>query len=769
MEFTEVFFRLIFLMKNHLLLLLFCLTAGKVFSQNINSKTHQIHIKKTETAVKIDGLLDDEAWQSAQMVKDFIRVFPVDSGLSENPTEVRLSFDDQFLYLAGKCFQPRNSYTVQSLKRDFPGGTSDVLNLLLDPTKDGLNGFLFGASPFGVQRECLISNGANLEFDWDNRWFCATQNYDDHWTVEMAVPFKTLRYNVAEGENTWNINFVRTKLKGWEVSDWAPVPRQFVPNNIAFCGRLIWDSPPPKQGLNFSVIPYVRGGYAVDFQRDKQTLEVLNKPHDWSGAAGGDAKIAVTSGLNLDLTINPDFSQVEVDRQVANLSRFELFFPERRQFFLENRDLFAFSGFPETRPFFSRRIGLAFDSLSGGNRTVPILAGARLSGKLTDKLRVGFLNMQTKQQRWGANSVLPAANFTVATLQQRVFQRSALTGILVNKQNFLGKLDNSERGDWKNWNRVAGLEYNLYTPDNRWEGEWYYHRSFSPDKNLDDHSFAQFLGYNTRFWTGRLGGFVIGKNYDSESGFVPRQDFMQFFTGGSRIFYPKKGQINSWNIGPNANFGYNLAGKLTDREASLQLEIESKNQTKYNLNLTNSYVFLRDDFDPTNLYEAGSTPLAKGTDYTFSSVAFSFFSSTTFDWQGSVEGSAGEFFNGNLLSINGNLSYRLQPVGLFSLGLNYNRIRLPKPFPSGDVLLISPRVELSFTKNLFASAFFQFNTQANNFNVNARLQWRFAPVSDLFLVYTDNSFAEAVPNSRVGFFSPKNRALVLKAVYWLAG
>lgn len=172
---------------------------------------------------------------------------------------------------------------------------------------------------------------------------------------------------------------------------------------------------------------------------------------------------------------------------MANLSRFELFFPETRQFFLENRDLFATFGFPNTRPFFSRRIGLAYNPVKEQNEKVSILAGARLSGKLTDNLRVGLLNMQTRQRDWDSTSVQPSANFTVATIQQKVFSRSAISAVFVNKQNSLEKLNDTQRGEWQPWNRVAGLEYNLYSKDNRWEGECYYHRSLSPDPQQRRH------------------------------------------------------------------------------------------------------------------------------------------------------------------------------------------------------------------------------------------------------------------------------------------
>jgi len=737
--------------------------ALPLFSQPVE---RVLHIKKSEEPIELDGSLDEPAWQNATVVTDFQRQFPVDTGLATARTELRMTFDGRNLYVGAVCFQKREDYTIQSLKRDFAAGTSDVLNILFNPSKDGLNGFLFGVSPMNVQREALIDNGSTQSFEWDNRWESAVQNFDDRWVLEVAIPFKTLRYSVLPGENSWKMNFVRTRIKNWEVSAWQPVPQQFPPNNLAFTGILKWETPPPKPGANVALIPYAIGGYSKDWKRDN-SLEVKEKTDKWTRNVGGDAKIGITPSLNLDLTFNPDFSQVEVDRQVANLSRFELFFPERRQFFLENRDLFAMFGFPNTRPFFSRRIGLARNPLTGLNETVPIIAGARLSGKLTDDLRVGLLNMQTERTDWDTSRTLPAANFTVATLQRKVFGRSAISAIFVNKQNFLEKLNESQRGSAQPWNRVAGLEYNLFSRDNRWEGEWYYHRSFSPDKEQRGQTFAQYLGYNDRHFGAWLGYMNVDSNYTAESGFVPRNGIQEFYPGLRRTFYPKHKFINTWEIGVEGTLVYSLKFKETDRDVSVYAQTEFKDQTSFSLAFYNAYTYLFEPFDPTNLNKPGTDSLPASRGYDYSGLQFGFDSSLAYPFQGNLNLTAGEYFNGTFAQLEGDFTYRWQPVGTLAMAYSFTRIRLPEPYASADFWLLGPRAELSFSRNLFVSAFFQYNTQVNNFNINTRLQWRFAPVSDVFLVYTDNSFAEVVPNSPVRFLSPKNKAVVLKVVYWL--
>jgi len=760
-------------MTKHLYLVLFlsCTLFSTLFANGDPADAFRLNVRRAEGVVKLDGFLDEPSWNKDNPAASRFKLnFPNDTAFSKWQTEVYATFDDNFLYFGAVCYQKRSDYTIQSLRRDFGPGTTDVLNILLGPAKDGLNGMAFGISPYNVQREALIDNGANLSFEWDNKWYSAVQNYDDRWVVEIAIPFKTLRYTVAEGENSWELQFVRAKVKEFETSSWRPVPFQFSPLNLAFAGRLIWETPPPKPGANISIIPYAIGNASLDYKRSPGDLSLEEVSRDVSGNMGADAKVAITSGLNLDLTLNPDFSQVEVDRQVPNLSRFELFFPEVRQFFLENRDLFSMFGFPGTRPFFSRRIGVGYNPVKGLNERIPIVGGARLSGKLTDNLRVGLLNMQTRQKTWSDNAAVPASNFTVATVQQKVFGRSAVSAILVNRQNGLDKLNETQKADWQPWNRVAGLEYNLFSKDNRWEGEWYYHRSFSPDPKKRGGTLASFLGYEDRYFSARFGYQRIDSTYDAEAGFVPRPGVQSLFPGFGVNFYPKGGRasrhITQFYFNVDGDVVLGLNGFQTDHSVWAYGGARFRDQSYWNVGGYSEFVYLFEPFDPTNLYKPGTLPLPVGA-YPTHGLGTEYSSGTSTDLQGNFSIQAGQFFSGSVFALDGQLSYRRQPIGLLTLSVNYNRIRLPEPYASADIWLIGPRFEVSFRKDLFLSGFFQYNTQSNNFNINTRVQWRFAPASDVFLVYTDNSFAQSVTDSAVRFLSPKNKAIVLKFVYWL--
>jgi hypothetical protein len=725
------------------------------------------HVPSQEAPIKLDGRLDEPAWQAAQEIGDFHQIFPFDTSRAVLPTRVRVTFDDTYLYVGFMVTQPRSTYITRSLKRDFEGGTSDVITVNIDPFKDRLNGFHFAVSPYGVQREGLLANGSDLSLDWDNRWFVEVANHPDHWVAEIAIPFKTLRYKRVEGENSWRINFGRNSMQQNEISAWFPVPRQFRPSSVAFGGQLIWADAPPRPGANVSVIPYLSARSTRDFE--------LRTPTDRGAAVGADAKIAITPSLNLDLTVNPDFSQVEVDRQVTNLNRFELFFPERRQFFLENNDLFGTFGFPNSRPFFSRRVGLARGRVTrltdtgdtlrfSTNVTVPICYGARLSGRLDKNWRIGLLNMQTA----AVDEIgLPAANYSVGIVQRKLFSRSTIGVVFVDKENALGGLAPDVAAGYNRYNRVAGLEYNLNSKDNRWEGEFYYHRSYSPDPaaKQDAQSGAAFMGYRDQYWSIQLGGQYIGQGYRAEVGYVPRVGVVNAFPQVQRTWNPKNPRlarrIIGWGFGSENELSWNLPTyQLTDRSTNLFGFINFRNQSELAAGAFNRYTYLFFPFDPTN---TGGLALAEGTAFTNSGYFANYQTDRRKDLTATTQLEGGQYFNGSAVSVSGNVSYRYQPYGIFAVSYTYNAIRLPAPYATANLLLVGPRAELSFSRQLFFSTFIQYNTQANNVNINSRLQWRFRPVSDLFLVYTDNYFSDQL------FRNPqvKNRALVLKISYWL--
>ena len=748
-------------MRNLVLFLRLWLGArAMALAQTANEQQYRLHIKKAKGKIVLDGVLDEADWQAAEPTTPFRQQFPYDTSLAVQQSQARVTFDDKYLYVSFTVQQPRH-YTVLSLKRDFPqGGGTDLVIVNFDTFKDKQNAFHFAVSPYGVQREALISNGNEVSNDWDNKWYTEVKNYDDRWVVESAIPFKTLRYKRSEGINEWNVNFFRNNLHLNERSAWAQIPRGFAGNNIAFSGTLIWDDAPPEPGVNISVIPYVSASTAKDYFNNKPSLNQTG--------VGLDAKVAVTPSLNLDLTVNPDFSQVEVDRQQTNLSRFELFFPERREFFLENNDLFGTFGRSNINPFFSRRIGIAYNANTQQNEGVRILAGARLSGKLTNNWRIGLLNMQTAR-RDEAN--IPAVNYSVAVVQRKVFTLSTVGLIVVNKQDF------SKEGqpDHRNFHRVVGIDYNMNTKNGLWSNKIFYHRAFTPNNQAGQDAAAIDLTLQSPTWALESTNQYIGQNYSAAVGFVPRQNLLRNATFASYSFYPKNPAINkvlnSWGFGVDWDtYVRRTDGLLTDWDATpLIFFMRFQNNASFRLTpFRNDYTYLFSDFDPTN---TGGQKLKTGTSYHYQSLRLTYQSNNNKPFYWSLQGRFGEYFNGKINALTVGSNYRIMPYALLSLDVNYNQIKLPAGYNSATLWLVSPRAEVTFSKSVFLTTFLQYNNQANNVNLNARFQWRFKPVSDLFVVYTDNYFAstpDGLPQANtLGWLGSKSRALVFKLTYWL--
>ena len=743
------------------LLFSFILFHCSLLAQNagFNDESYTLQIRKAKGKIIVDGKLDEADWESAMPVKNFQQNFPSDTTAAKMQTISKVTFDDNFLYVSAVCFQP-NKYTVQSLRRDFPNSSSDIFFVTLDPFRDKLNGFYFAVTPYGVQKEALIftgSEGPDNNIDWDNKWFCKATRYDDRFIVEIAIPFKTLRYKLsATGKNEWNMNFCRYTHTYNERSSWAPIPKTFRMVDLSFSGKMIWEDAPPSPGKSFSIIPFILTGRSKDFEAGTGGNNDIE--------SGFDGKIGITPSLNLDLTVNPDFAQVEVDQQVTNLSRFELFFPERRQFFLENSDLFGSFGFRNVNPFFSRRIGIGSNVNTGENVRVPIRAGVRLSGRINKDWRIGLLNMQTnKSVKYG----LPSTNFSTLALQRRVGLRNNLGMIFVNKDEFHRKTSDSR------FNRIVGMDYNMASRNGKINGKIFMHKSISPAILKGQYAMGAFIDHSSSKQLYNISFENIGINYKADVGFVPRNGYYRSEGSQAFIFFPK-GRTSKWinnlRIGPDYDILYGKTDKkVTDWDAALLFRVAFQNGAEMQGAFMRwNFTYLFEPFDPTN---TGGLELPAGTKYIYFGNRLSYKSNPRTHLFFLLSTRFGEYFNGRFGQYQSTISYRLNTFGIISIDANYTKINLPSPFSDADLWLIGPRAELSFSKSVFFNAFLQYNNQANNFNINARFQWRFKPVSDFFIVYTDNYFASDDPLTMVGgrsvtAFMPKNRAIVAKLTYW---
>ncbi len=680
--------------------------------------------------MEVDGLLDEPIWSQSEKTTPFHRILPIDTGYAHAQTEVMIAYDETNIYMAVICHDTLpGKRPAESLRRDWNFGKNDNFFAAIDTYNDQTNGFAFGISSAGAQWDGMQANGGNVANAWDGKYYSAVQNYPDRWVAEFSIPFRTIRYREGDGE--WGINFSRLDLKANEKSSWAPVPRQFQSANLAYTGSLVWEEPPPPSGVRFSLIPYA-SGKATHQKESGEDIEL-------GGGAGLDAKVILSTSMNMDVTLNPDYSQVEVDRQQLNLDRFELFFPEQRKFFLENSDLFANLGAENLRPFFSRRIGL----------NTPVIAGARLSGSAGENWRVGLMNMQT-----GSRDSILANNFSVATLQRNVLSRSNITVFMTNKQAINAGEDSTYSGNL--YNRVAGAEFNFASADNRWTGKAFYHQSFAPGEGNNRFSTAASILYSTEQFEAGLNQSYVGGNYLAEMGFIRRKGYHLSNPTIGYQFYPMSKHIA--NHGPILDVGlyFDPDLSLSDREIELGYSVTFMDRSSISLEFEEGYVKLFEPFDPTN---TGGEMLAAGSEFTWTEAELTYMSNQRQLLTYMVQGRYGGFFNGTRASLNTNIGFRVQPFASLSLLTSFNRVILPDPYTSADLVLVGPRLDLTFTNTLFFTTFVQYNSQVDNLNVNMRFQWRFAPVSDLFIVYTENAY----PNGLV----TKSRGIVVKLSYWL--
>lgn len=714
-----------------------------------NQEDYQASIIRTNAAVKIDGDLSEKFWDSIPATTDFWMKFPTNDTKAAKKTIVKLAYDDKFLYVGVTCFDNDKNYLVQSLKRDKGLRSGDGFAILLDPYNQKANGFIFGTSVYNAQSEDVLNGGdGDVTFSWDNTWYSQTKIYEDRWTAEFAIPFNILRFDASK--KTWGINFIRSDRKLNHFHTWTKIPLNFRGTDMGYFGRLNWDATPPKSSSKLSLNPYVSSGV---------TNDKINNTTNLTGNAGLDAKVAVTPSINLDLTINPDFSNVDVDKQVTNLTRFSIFFPERRAFFLENDDLFSSYGVPPVRPFYSRRIG------SSNGIAVPILFGARLSGNITKDTRFGLLNVQT-----GKKSEEAASNFTAVSVQKRLFARSSVKAYFLNKENFLTASQKTLHPT-DAYARNAGAELNFSTKSGKWSAWYGHHFSLQPTITGKNQYVNTGASLNTKKFTAVLNVNSVGVNYYTDMGFTRRisnydaildtttkNGFKTIFNDLKYdYFFHKRSSLNKFSIRTNINSAFTSTYKFNEFNVENSYTLDFKNSSiisvKWNYN--NEELLFASKF----INKAEALPIPKGK-YIYNQ--FSAKGNNDIRKNFSIEGEIilGKYYNADYKKVAAVFNIRKQPKFNFALNLEYNELKFPDLYGSDKLFLIAPVVEYNFNTNLFWTTFFQYNTQANNFNINSRLQYRFKPMSDLFIVYTDNYYTDP-------FLQGKNKAIVLKLNYWL--
>ena len=731
-------------MLNQILFFVILINFNFVLAQKISDSTY---VKFTNQKIVIDGIDNETDWKIAEIKSNFWQWFPTDSLKALNQTEIRFLYDSNNIYVFIKCYEDKNNTIISSLRRDM-GRFSDFFLFTLDTFNDLTNAYAFGGNSVGVKKDEIIFNGGRTlgkdsNWDWDAKFDLKTKVYENFYTAEMKIPLSSIRF--SNNSKLWKYNVYRRRINDNEFSTLFRVPQEQSFINLSYSKPLVFEKPLGKSKTPITIIPYINLLKSNNF-------EIGRKTNDFQ--YGGDGRIYIGTGLNLDVTINPDFSQIEVDDQIINLTRFALRLPEKRQFFIQNSDLFSgFGDIYENQPFFTRRIGVTKD-INGNTIQNKIHAGIRLSGKLTNKLRVGLLNMQTAEDEM---NLIPSNNNTVLSFQQSIFSKSNFKFLFVNRQK---TSENNSLLNQEKYNRVLGFDYNFISKDDKIRGKVFFYNTFSPSVNKEGFSTGGWINYNTRKNRFRTAFFKTTPNFTSDLGFTRRTDFKKNYTSYNRVFYPKSKSIQSIEFGPQLYYidKPGLNNQVTDRRFSANLSFNFKNMSGIDFEFTNSYIFLENNFDPTGANE--NSPINRGS-YETRQIEMEYGSTNRRKFRFKSNINIGGYFNGEKYSISNDFNFRIDKLMQASLKFRYDKIDLPDPQNSVALFLISPKVDFTFSKNIFWATFVQYSNFSNSLGINSRFQWRFAPLSDLFLVYTDNS------NYIENDFIPNFRTINLKITYWI--
>ena len=694
-----------------------------------------------EEAPAIDGRLDDPVWQNVTGASAFYQREPVEGEEATERTSVYIVYDQTHLYIGVELLDSEPlQIRASDLQRDSPLDNDDSFTVAIDSFHDHRNAFVFRLNPLGTRFDAVIRDEAH-SFDraWDEQWTAGAVRTDQGWSAEYSIPFKILRFSGAE-EQVWGINFERVIKRNNESVYWSGWERDFGFYNISQAGHLegLIDI---KQAERFRIRPYLLWGVE---QFNATSSPVGTKAVDcglWDRypcVGIDDFKIAVTSNLTADLAFNPYFGQVEVDAQQVNLTRFSLFFSEKRPFFIEGAQQLRMGlgllhfGPPPMELFHSRRIGL-----SDAGEPIPIIAGGKLTGKV-GAYTLGFLNVQTNDHQ-GPGLVLPGENFTVARVRRELLGRSYVGAIFTNRQG--GGL----------YNRLAGL-------DARFVLKKYFHLmgmlAKSSTSGISDNDWLTQIGadWRTDFFTAGINYMDIEPNFIPGIGFLRRRDR----TIGSRVILkPRPGGelIRNFEIQPSLVYYHNEDRVLKSRNADLGFDIVFQSGDKVQFDFGNDVERL---FRPFRI--APGVILPEGL-YQWNAGGASFSSFNGRKLAASAGFSIGDFYNGTRNSFNLGGEVRPNEKMSFSPSYKFNDIDLIEG--SFNTHLFGLRADISFTNSLLTSTFLQYNSTGDLAALQVRFNYIFRTIDNFFIVYNETRFTDGV------FSGESDRSLILKITYSL--
>ena len=700
----------------------------------------------TQTPPTIDGRLDDAAWAKAEVLTDFVQREPSEGTPVSERTEVRIVTDGEALYVAAWLYDREAAAIVPSEKiRDVTLTNSDYFAFILDTYHDRQNGFLFGTTPSGVEHDAQIiregegggvfTSGQNraqagalggINLNWDASWTVRTSQDSLGWYAEFRIPFSTIRYGSGTTQ-TWGLNIMRGIRRRNEEALWSRVSRQFSINRLSQAGTLDELAVPSQRVA--TVTPYVLGSSS----RSYATMDAFSS----TGEVGLDAKYGITPSLTLDLTYNTDFAQVEVDEQRTNLTRFPLFFPEKRPFFLENAGVFA-AGTPQAVDlFFTRRIGI--DSVG---QPVPILGGGRLTGRIGG-LTVGALQMVTDE----VNGV-EGNSYTVLRALRELSTRSRVGVMAVQRQRM---------GDGDDFNRVYGVDGRVGIGQ-AWTADAWAGLSDTPGLDGDATSWSARAAFQTRDWNHSVRVLKVGDAFNPEVGFMSRPAGYRFdeLMLMRLVRSPRWKQVRQWNPHISLRRYVGTDGFVQSSWAHVDMtEVEFNGGGRFgpDLNIYTEGLQAPFEISPGVVLQPGQYHFSlPGLDWgSDPSAAISFLTR--------IE--VGQFYSGHKKG--GNIALTARRGAAFSSALTFDHQDVD--LPEGDFTrdLIGVKLAYFFTPRIYLQSLTQYNDQAAVFTANVRFAWLRTANTGLFIVLNDGEAADSFTSWR----TPLARSVTVKYSYQL--
>jgi hypothetical protein len=749
---------------NHHLLRCCCLIASLAASSPAFSQEHQheppappkpqspqnsrnagdrpsIQAVKATAPIKVDGVLDEASWSSAPAADRFIQQEPQEGQDASDRTEVRVIYDNGHLYIGVHAYATL-AVSATEMRRDADRlFDEDNFQVILDTFHDSRNGYMFLTTPLGAKLEQQIfdegegggrGGTANINRNWDGVWDAAARITSDGWTAEIEIPFSTVRF-VPKDEQLWGINFQRHTRRKNESALWAPLPKAYTLTRVSMAGELRGLAE-ISRGLDLRLKPFLVGGmHNVHASATSKTTDSITD-------IGLDARYGLTAGLNMDVTINTDFAQVEVDEQQVNLSRFGLFYPEKRDFFLENSNFFTMgtgSAFTTTQVqtdlFFSRRIGL-----SDSGTPLPLLGGVRVAGK-SGRNNIGALDIQT-DDAFG----VPGANFFVGRYSRDIFKRSRVGAIFVNKDSASSSL----------FNRTMGVDANI-APSANMQVQSYIAKTETPGKDGRDMAFFGRVAYRDTKWNLYLNYLDIQENFNAEAGFVQRTGIRTTKAHFGPTPRPKKGNVKLFEPMYVLTYTTDQSNRLVARQHHLMLGTTLRDDTFINV----IYQETLDVLDvPFRIRPNVTIPVGS---YDMKEWIFTVNTSPGRRLYQRITVSPVDFYGGSRLNLSAAAGVRAS--SRFSTELQYNRNDVKMPWGDFLVNLSTLRVDYTFSPRMTVRSLTQYNTLSHEISNNVRFNFIYRPGSDIYIVYNDLS-QTGLP---ADIFGRKDRQLVVKATYLL--